>query len=88
LASYDESMARGRAALETRRWDELQRIAHSWKGSVGYFGASAAVELARQLEENARGREETGLEGAFAMLEGALRRLRNRVVERLNGKEA
>jgi signal transduction histidine kinase/CheY-like chemotaxis protein len=87
LESYDEVMQQGRSALEARNWPQLQRIAHSWKGSVGYFGPGAAVELARQLEARAKAREEEGIEGAFAMLEGALRRLKARVEERLNQKE-
>jgi two-component system sensor histidine kinase/response regulator len=88
LENYDEIMEQGRAALARRDWPKLQRIAHSWKGSIGYFGASAAVELARQLELKTKQEEEELIEGAFAMLETALRRLRQRVEERLNPKEA
>jgi signal transduction histidine kinase/DNA-binding response OmpR family regulator len=88
LETYEEILAEGKAALAGRNWPELERIAHSWKGSIGYFGATAAVELAQQLELKSKQREEEGIHGAFTMLEAALRRLRLRVSERLYPKEA
>jgi signal transduction histidine kinase/CheY-like chemotaxis protein len=77
LESYDGLMSQTRVAMTTRAWPELKRAAHSWKGSVGYFGAPAAVVLARQLEQQAASEDSEGAETTFAMLEIALNRLQS-----------
>ncbi|MEO8636535.1 MAG: response regulator, partial [Gemmatimonadales bacterium] len=83
LESYAECMNQTRTAVTGRSWPELKRAAHTWKGSIGYFGATVAMELARQLETSASNHDADGSEAVFAMLEPALNRLRTSLAIKL-----
>ncbi len=69
-------MAEIRAALTGGDARALQRAAHSLRGSVGNFGAAAAVEAAGRLETMGQRGDLAGAEEAWAALEEAVARLR------------
>ncbi|CAK0772685.1 two-component system, sensor histidine kinase and response regulator [Gammaproteobacteria bacterium] len=50
LDSFPKDVARMRAALADRDFDQLHRTAHSIKGTCGIFGATPMVERARTIE--------------------------------------
>jgi two-component system sensor histidine kinase/response regulator len=76
---YDEDspelLERIRAAIRERDAARLHRAAHSLKGLVSNFGASAAAEGAYVLENMGTTRDLTGCEGALRVLESELERL-------------
>lgn len=49
-------------ALRRGDWPGLRSAAHTWKGASGYLGASAIVDLAAQLEEQAAAARIEGIE--------------------------
>ena len=58
----------------------LERAAHTLKGSVAIFGATAASEAARRLEAMGRSRDLMHAEGAYATLEEEIRRVNSVLV--------
>jgi HPt (histidine-containing phosphotransfer) domain-containing protein len=62
-------MARIRAALTAHDATLLADGSHALKGSVGNFGASAALETAREMEKNARQGKLDGAWELYATLE-------------------
>lgn len=72
LREYPELLAAMQSALARQEATELERAAHSLKGSIANFGAAAAVEAAFTLEKIARSGalEEAG--AALAALEAQL----------------
>ena len=80
LEEYPTQLAAIRAAVAAGNAPELERAAHSLKGSVANFAAPAVVETARMLEQIAR---EARLESAgelAAVLEQQLEHLRVHVL--------
>jgi two-component system, sensor histidine kinase and response regulator len=63
-------------AVERKNASELQRAAHSMKGSVATFSAQHAFDAALKLERLARAEELTGVDEAFAVLAAEAGRLR------------
>ncbi|HEX8029997.1 MAG TPA: Hpt domain-containing protein [Vicinamibacterales bacterium] len=64
---------------------EMQRAAHSLKGSAGNIGAQALHELCRQIDDKGRSGDLSGLPGLidtltaeFGKVEGEIHRLMNR----------
>ena len=81
LEEYPTQLAAIRAAVAAGNAPELERAAHSLKGSVANFAAPAVVEAARMLEQIAReARLETAGELA-AVLEQQLEQLRVPLVQ-------
>jgi signal transduction histidine kinase/DNA-binding response OmpR family regulator len=81
LASATRSMDRLRGALQRGDLAELERAAHSLRGSCAIIGARPMMELAAALEDRARAGE-AGEPGALAALEAELVR-----VEQAIGRE-
>jgi len=69
LAAVEQAVARKSAP-------ELERAAHSLKGSVATFAAQDAFEAALKLERLARAGELNGVEEGFAVLAAEVERLR------------
>jgi CheY-like chemotaxis protein/HPt (histidine-containing phosphotransfer) domain-containing protein len=72
----DESkdlFARIRVAMDDEDHESVQRLAHSVKGSCGYFAAASAFEAARNLEQSGRNGEAD--ERALMILQGEIDRL-------------
>jgi signal transduction histidine kinase/CheY-like chemotaxis protein len=63
---------------------QLERIAHTLKGSVGAFGAGEVLAAAGQLEELARGGDLAGARQALLALERALARLKAALAQRVS----
>ena len=57
LETYPDELREIRAAAERGDAQTLERSAHGLKGSVANFGAAAAVDAARQLEDMGRNRQ-------------------------------
>ncbi len=79
LDDYPRQLAELQAAVGRGDGPAVQRLAHTLKGTVGVFGAEAAVEAARRLEAAARagdlthaGQDAAGLEKALADIRPAL----------------
>ena len=66
LEECPQLMDKIRVALADGDAGQMQMAAHTLRGSVSNFGASAAVEAARQLEATARTQD---LKGAAPMLQ-------------------
>jgi len=65
-----------RRAVERRDSRQLERSAHSFKGSVSFITTKAAFDAALRLETIARDGGMTGVEEAFASLEEAVEQLK------------
>jgi PAS domain S-box-containing protein len=78
LAELREAAARGDAAA-------LHRQAHTFKGMVGHFGATEAVEAALRLETMGGDGDLAGADAACAALEVAVARLRPELARLLDG---
>ncbi|MGE0452517.1 MAG: ATP-binding protein [Vicinamibacteria bacterium] len=74
LASAARSVDRVRGALQRGDLAELERAAHSLRGSCAIIGARPMMELAAALEERAR-TGEAGEPGALSALEAEFRRV-------------
>lgn len=72
LDEYPAMMAKIRAALDSGSAVDLERAAHSLKGSVGNFGAQAAFQAALRLEAIGRSRDLTSAREAFRNLIDAM----------------
>ncbi|MGD0965534.1 MAG: Hpt domain-containing protein [Candidatus Acidiferrales bacterium] len=69
LADYPGRMSELRAAVIVRNPDTIASGSHSLRGSVGTFGARAAVEAAQKLESMGRHGNMGGVDDAFSVLE-------------------
>ena len=74
-------MAEIRQAIDQRDASKLHQAAHTLRGSVGNFGARAAVEAARRLETDGREQNWGEVESDWAALEEAISRLEPAFVE-------
>jgi two-component system sensor histidine kinase/response regulator len=70
-----------RSAIEGADAAALSRAAHTLKGSVGVFGAGAAVAAAQRLEAMAKWGHLTGAAAAYADLEQSIERVKPALVE-------
>jgi PAS domain S-box-containing protein len=76
LSEYPDLVAQLRESLENRDSVTMQRAAHTLKGSMRYFGAARAFDLALKLETMGRGGRTEGAHGPLSALEGQLERMR------------
>ncbi len=72
LEQCPDALSEVRDAIEAQNPEALQHAAHSLKGSVGNFGAQAAVEAAYRLEMMGRQGNFSGSGDALSELEKAL----------------
>lgn len=75
LADSPGRLATIRAALSTGDAQKVALMAHSLKGSVGFFAAAAALDAAREVETIARTGDLQGVGDAGAVLEREVLRL-------------
>jgi HPt (histidine-containing phosphotransfer) domain-containing protein len=75
LAGYQHEVERMRAALAASDVLTLNRIAHTLKGSVGNFGAQAAIDAAAVIERKTRDGQMAGIDGDFANLTTVIEQL-------------
>jgi HPt (histidine-containing phosphotransfer) domain-containing protein len=71
-----ELLALSKKGLEARNEKEVERAAHTLKGSAGSLGATQMLELCRRLEDCARRRAWPGAEGLVSELEAEYARVR------------
>jgi two-component system sensor histidine kinase/response regulator len=76
LDDYPKLLEELRIASERGDARAIERTAHSLKGSVSNFGASAAVEAAFTLENMGRAQELGDIQASLRALEQALEALR------------
>jgi PAS domain S-box-containing protein len=76
LKDYPSQLAGLRQALDRQDSRGVELHAHSLKGAVGNFAATAVVEAARRLEAMGRCGDLRESEGAYRELEAAMDRLR------------
>jgi CheY-like chemotaxis protein len=76
-----------REAIEGDDAGSLRRAAHTFKGSVHYFGARRARELALALEKMAQDGNLQKAEETFVALKGEMARLRPALVDYARGSE-
>jgi PAS domain S-box-containing protein len=76
LDSYPAMLAELNRAVDLRDAPSLHRLAHTFKGMVGNFGAKTAFSAALRLEEMGRGQDLSQAEQVYADLAGAVGRLR------------
>jgi HPt (histidine-containing phosphotransfer) domain-containing protein len=62
-------------AIESGNCRDLERAAHTLKGSVANFCAQAATDAALLLEQMGRNHDLEGVDQAFSMLEREIHRL-------------
>src|SRR5262249_22672159 len=72
LADLPKSIARIKAALDSRDQDGLAKAAHALKGSVGNFGAAQAAAAAADIEKSGRCGEFAAAREAWKRLESEL----------------
>lgn len=72
LGEYPKMLDELRAAAGRGDANQLERTAHSLKGSVSNFGAGAVVEAARKLEAMGRARQIEEAAPLIGALESAL----------------
>ena len=72
LEDYPNSLREIQAALAAGEADQLERAAHSLKGSVANFGARDAVAFALRLEQMGRARQLQDCVETVQALEAAL----------------
>jgi HPt (histidine-containing phosphotransfer) domain-containing protein len=85
LETYPENLAGLRQAVASGDSEAVHRLAHTFKGMVGHFGAPAAVEAALRLEVMGRTKDLSGAEEACAALTEAVERLRTELVRKTEG---
>jgi signal transduction histidine kinase/CheY-like chemotaxis protein/HPt (histidine-containing phosphotransfer) domain-containing protein len=68
-------------AIAHQDWPALERAAHKLRGSVGNFGARAAVETAQRLESLARSRQKEGVSETYAKLREEVHSLRRALAQ-------
>jgi two-component system, sensor histidine kinase and response regulator len=74
-------MARLQDAIACGDAEEIERAAHSLKGSVGSFAAKAAFNSALTLEQMGKSADLQGAPDAYAALEGEIGRLKNALLD-------
>ena len=79
-AEYPQLLAEIRSAIAKNEALRLRRAAHTLKGEVGNFGATAAYDAALQLETMGREEDLTHAAEACAMLEEAIARLHSALI--------
>jgi two-component system, sensor histidine kinase and response regulator len=72
LEDYPRQLTEIRKAVERGGWEELERAAHTLKGSVGNFGAQRAFAMASELEQCAQSEDPTGCRNLSSALEEEL----------------
>jgi HPt (histidine-containing phosphotransfer) domain-containing protein len=82
---YPELLSEARRSLADRDYHRLERAAHSLKGSVGNFGAKAAMNAARDLEGAGRDRNADRAEEGLKLLEREIDRFVKAVGEFARG---
>lgn len=75
-----------RQAVEHEDADKLRRVAHTLKGSLGYFGDTSALMEARRMEEMGKSSAMTAARASLESLEGATRRIVRLLKEHACGK--
>ncbi len=75
LDDIPKQLAELRAALQRGDGQELRRVAHKIKGSVGNFSAPTAIAAAKRLDEYAHSGEWSQLEGECTSLEREIQHL-------------
>ena len=68
LDEYPTLMAEIEAAIQSKNADQLERAAHSLKGSVSNFGSDAAWQAAYEIEKMGRANELANSEVAYTHL--------------------
>jgi CheY-like chemotaxis protein len=68
-------------AIAHQDWPALERAAHKLRGSVGNFGARAAVETAQRLESLARSGQKEGVSETYAKLREEVHSLRRALAQ-------
>ena len=68
LDEYPTLMAEIKDAVETKNANQLERAAHSLKGSVSNFGSDAAWQAANEMERIGRANELANSEVAYTHL--------------------
>jgi len=76
LDDYPQSLTKIREALAAGDQDNLERQAHSLKGSVSTFGAKEAFEAAFELEKQGRSGDLSSASEGLVRLEQALSALK------------
>jgi HPt (histidine-containing phosphotransfer) domain-containing protein len=76
LKSNPAQLAELRCAVERRTSEMIVRAAHTIKGSIGNFGAAAAIDAATRLEKIGRDRRLEKAREALALLEEEIERLK------------
>jgi len=72
LADCPGKLEELRMAVTARNSSQIATVSHALRGSVGTFGAGAAVEAAQELESLGRQGKIEGLDEAFSVLEREL----------------
>ncbi len=88
-AFLDESprlLAMIRGAIEQQDAKTLQRVAHTLKGSTGYFGATQASEMALQLEAMGKKTELVHAKNTLVDLDREMAKLAPILVDYMRGK--
>ena len=75
-----------RRAIDTADWELLHRAAHTIKGSMRYFGASAVFDRAFGLEQLAARKSLDGAEEIFDLLKQELAKLVPHLINYVQGK--
>jgi CheY-like chemotaxis protein len=75
-----------RRAIDTADWELLHRAPHTIKGSMRYFGASAAFDRAFGLEQLAARKSLDGAEEIFDLLKQELAKLVPHLINYVQGK--
>jgi HPt (histidine-containing phosphotransfer) domain-containing protein len=75
-----------RRAIDTANWELLHRAAHTIKGSMRYFGASAVFDRAYGLEQLAASRNLDGAEEIFGLLKQELAKLVPHLINYVQGR--
>jgi HPt (histidine-containing phosphotransfer) domain-containing protein len=75
IEDYAELLNQVRTAVENHDSEALTHTAHTFKGSVGNFGAKAAFEAALKLEMMGRNDDLEGAKAAFKDLEKEVERV-------------
>ncbi len=77
LNTYPEQLGRLRELLDDGNVEQFERAAHSFKGSVGNFGAMRAYDLAYELEKIGKSGKLDGADSVLRELEIEMERVRD-----------
>jgi HPt (histidine-containing phosphotransfer) domain-containing protein len=73
---YPEIIVRIQSSVRENNCEELEKTAHSFKGTLKYLAAEKAAEAALQLENMGRNGKITGADGFMSVLESECERIR------------